>query len=77
MQCEALTKQLGDRVAFPKTCQYADTVASYWSLKEVDLQPQCVVLPESAEEVSWVVQILSAGKELGNEHCQFAIRGGG
>ncbi|KAF2795486.1 oxidoreductase [Melanomma pulvis-pyrius CBS 109.77] len=69
--------QSHNRVAFPNTHEYSKSIASYWSLKEVEVHPKCVVLPESAEEVSKVVLTLSAGMEVWKERCQFAIRGGG
>nr|AIW00665.1 FAD/FMN-dependent oxidoreductase [Shiraia sp. slf14] len=75
--CEAVAKQLKDRVAFPEGKAYSQSVNSYWSLKEVEIHPSCVVLPESADEVSQIVQTLSAGMHVFKDQCQFAIRGAG
>ncbi|KAH7084743.1 oxidoreductase [Paraphoma chrysanthemicola] len=75
--CEAIQKQLSDRVAFPEGKKYSQSVESYFSLKEVDIHPSCVILPESADEVSQIVQTLSAGYHAWKEQCRFAIRGAG
>lgn len=77
LQCEALSKQLGSRVALLGSHEYSNTVSSYWSLKEVEVRPKCIVLPQSAEEVSMAVRTLAAGLELFSDSCRFAIRGGG
>ncbi|KAH4050217.1 hypothetical protein HBI56_063040 [Parastagonospora nodorum] len=75
--CEAIAKQLKSRVAFPNNQQFTASVGSYYSLKEQDIQPRCVVLPESADEVSQVVQTLSAGIHVWQDRCRYAIRGAG
>ncbi|KAL6705701.1 hypothetical protein ACN47E_006490 [Coniothyrium glycines] len=75
--CEALAKHMKSRVLLPDQHKYDESVASYWSLKETDIRPSCVVLPESANEVSQVVHLLSAGARVLNDKCRFAIRGAG
>lgn len=76
-KCEAIQKQLSDRVAFPEGKKYSQSIESYFSLKEVDIHPSCVILPESADEVSQVIHTLSAGYHAWKEQCRFAIRGAG
>ncbi|KXH60168.1 FAD binding domain-containing protein [Colletotrichum salicis] len=77
-QCEALTKSMGNNiVAFPNGAAYKSSIGSYFSLKEADLKPACVVMPESAHDVSLAVRTLTAGAEAFDGKCQFAIRGGG
>ncbi|KAF2230547.1 oxidoreductase [Viridothelium virens] len=66
-----------DRVVFPNATAYSDSVGSYWSLKNVDIHPNCIVLPESSEEVSTAISILSSGANIWQDKCQFAVRGGG
>ena len=66
-----------DHVVFPNATAYSESIGSYWSLKNVDIHPSCVVLPESAEEVSAAVSTLSIGASLWQDQCQFAVRGGG
>ncbi|KAF4440593.1 FAD binding domain-containing protein [Fusarium austroafricanum] len=76
--CEALAKSLGHHmVAFPNEPAYASSVGSYFSLKNADLQPACVVLPKSAQDVSIAVRTLTLGAGVWEGRCQFAIRGGG
>lgn len=76
-QCEALYKGLGDRVVFPNATAYSTSIGSYWSLKNVDVHPSCVILPSSAEDVSAAVTTLTLGATVWQDKCQFAVRGGG
>lgn len=64
-------------VAFPKDAAYRSSSGSYFSLKNVDLEPACIVLPESAQHVSAAVQTLTRGFVRWDDQCRFAIRGGG
>ncbi|KAK6215223.1 FAD binding domain-containing protein [Colletotrichum tabaci] len=76
--CEALAKSLGHSVvAFPNGAAYKLSVGSYFSLKEADLKPACIVMPNSAHDVSVAVRTLTAGADIWDGKCQFAIRGGG
>ncbi|KAH8730330.1 oxidoreductase [Phaeosphaeriaceae sp. PMI808] len=77
MKCEAIAKQFKKRVVFPEEQNYSQFLNSFWSLKQTDIHPRCVVLPESADEVSQVVQTLSIGVHEWEGQCQFAIRGAG
>ncbi|KAF2172665.1 hypothetical protein M409DRAFT_62416 [Zasmidium cellare ATCC 36951] len=56
---------------------YSSSVGSYFSLKNVELQPSCVALPRSAEDVSAAIRTLSLGAHVWKDQCQFGIRGGG
>ncbi|KAI0198890.1 FAD binding domain-containing protein [Astrocystis sublimbata] len=69
--CNALSKHLPhDQVYSPSTPSYVDRIKSYFSVSAA-LQPWCIVLPSSAQEVSSVIQILT-------EHqCPFGILSGG
>jgi len=49
----------------------ADLVGQYYAVQNEELIPQCVVQPETAEQVSRVVTVL---KEL---ECIFAVKSGG
>lgn len=69
---------LGDKiVVFPSDPAYKSSSGSYFSLKNVDLHPTCIVLPKSVEQVSAAVQTLTRGFVEWGEQCKFAIRGGG
>ncbi|PSN62384.1 oxidoreductase [Corynespora cassiicola Philippines] len=68
---------LHNRVAFPDSKSYLDFLGSYWSVKEVDVRPNCIISPRSATEVSQVVRVITAKSQSLNETCKFAIKGGG
>ena len=76
-KCEALAKQLDHLVFLPNSSAYTQSIGSYWSLKNVDVHPSCVVLPESPLHVSVALSTLAAGAHVWSDRCQFAIRGGG
>lgn len=77
-QCDALYKVLGkDKVIFPAAKTYSDSIASYWSLKNTEIHPSCVVQPRTADQVSLSVSTLTLGAKAYEAKCQFAIRGGG
>ncbi|TKX25781.1 FAD-linked oxidoreductase-like protein 1 [Elsinoe australis] len=68
---------MGDKVVFPNAKAFSQSVGSYWSLKNTEIHPSCIVLPSSAQEVSEAVSTLSLGATVWKDRCQFAIRGGG
>ncbi|RYO80227.1 hypothetical protein DL766_009286 [Monosporascus sp. MC13-8B] len=70
--CRALAKvgSLAGKVVYPDTELYEDRLDSYWS-KSAALEPWCMVLPLTAEDVSSVVKVISKKK------CPFGIRSGG
>ncbi|KLU85117.1 FAD binding domain-containing protein [Magnaporthiopsis poae ATCC 64411] len=79
-QCALLSqqKELAGRVYAPQAAEYAAQQATYWSLDNALRGPECIVLPQSAEEVAAAVKALSTG---GNSRppprCQFAVRSAG
>lgn len=66
-------------MSYPLGAAYKNSLASYWSLQEVTLTPQCVVEPQSTKDVSTAVFVLSLLSRRTNfsSECQFAIRGAG
>lgn len=64
-------------VVFPGETAYTSSVGSYFSLKNSESQPACIVIPKSAENVSNAVNTLTHGADVWKDQCQFAIRGGG
>lgn len=56
---------------------YADLSDCYWSLKNVEIQPSCVALPESAKDVAIALSTMSLGATVWKDKCQFAVKGGG
>ncbi|CAJ2500423.1 Uu.00g032760.m01.CDS01 [Anthostomella pinea] len=69
--CQALSQtHLGDKVYYPHTAVYDERLESYWSVSAA-LQPWCMVLPSTAEDVSLTI------KALTEHQCPFGIRSGG
>ena len=61
----------------PKSAAYLTTENSYWSFQERSLTPTCIFVPDSAQDVSKAVSILSAQSNKNNnkDKCRFAIKG--
>ncbi|KAL4928152.1 FAD-binding oxidoreductase [Aspergillus undulatus] len=73
--CAALaSSEIGDKVLYPEDPAYNKSVTSYWAVN-VQLEPNCIVQPESAEDVSIAVQTLTEAG--GSNPCKFAVRSGG
>lgn len=70
--CEEMSTALPERVSTPLTLSYTSEVNSYWSTALHDAKPACLVLPESAEEVSVTVKVLNKYPDV-----QFAVKSGG
>lgn len=73
-KCAALTHALKEKVFYPNDTQYSTSLNSYWSL-QARLNPDCIVRPLSANDVSKAVETLV--KQPKGRQCQFAIRSGG
>lgn len=74
-QCNALlNSEISDKVVFPNNKAYETSVHSYWAVN-VQLQPNCIVQPLSANDVSVAVRTLS--NSIPGESCKFAVRSGG
>ncbi|GLB09914.1 hypothetical protein AtubIFM57258_005846 [Aspergillus tubingensis] len=80
--CLGLATVLGqDKVSFPDTAAYEASQGSYFAQQNSELQPSCVVFPDSADDVSIVITSISAISsgvpDYQKAGCQFAIRSGG
>ncbi|KAF3059780.1 Bifunctional solanapyrone synthase [Daldinia childiae] len=77
----AMSASLGEKVAFPGNQKYSSSISSYHSQQESHLEPLCIVIPTTSEDVSVAVRSLSSiAESLGDyeqSSCQFAIRSGG
>lgn len=80
-QCALLRWRLKGKVVFPDAITYQNSQAAYWSLQESFLMPSCIVRPESTQDVSAAVSVLTSISRfapfLGEGRCSFAIRSGG
>lgn len=83
IQCFALLSALGNKVFLPDTSQYNESLNSYWSQQAASVEPACIFTPETTEDVSIAVQILTVpdfGLTLDanlTPTCPFAVRSGG
>ena len=71
-QCGALARggALRNKVHMRGTPSFDDSIDSIWSLSARQ-EPWCVILPESAEDASKVMKVIS------RHQCPFAVRSGG
>ncbi|KAK2666767.1 FAD-binding, type PCMH, subdomain 2 [Fusarium oxysporum f. sp. vasinfectum] len=69
--CDALANipQLKNKVYMPETTQYGQRLKTYYSANAA-LEPWCMVMPESTQDVSWVAKVVS------KHSCPFGIRSG-
>ncbi|KAJ5635607.1 FAD-binding domain-containing protein [Penicillium longicatenatum] len=72
--CETLRRELPGAVYFPGSTGYTDTLASYFSREEQELEPSCVIKPTNSSEISTAIQTIHSFLDSG---VQFAVRGGG
>ena len=70
--CAEINAALVDRVWTQGDSDYTSEVNSYWSTALRDAKPACVVLPQSAEEVSSAVKVLNKYRDV-----EFAVKSGG
>lgn len=68
--CSKLSSLYTDKLIYPNSTNYTTEATAQWDLRST-LEPACIFLPTSAEEVA------SAVTELVACDAQFAVRGGG
>ena len=71
----ALANVLGDRVSYPNSTVYTNSLAGYSSIFNSELSPAIVVKPVSAEEVATVIKTVRSYPNA--KGCKIAIRGEG
>lgn len=64
-----------DKLAYPESPAYDESLASYYSAQQAGIRPACIVTPKTVQDVSEAVKILATHTEKGP--CKFAIRSGG
>jgi FAD/FMN-containing dehydrogenase len=69
--CSELSTLLPNKVWLPKTTFYSSSTQSYF-FRESRLNPNCVIVPSSTDDVSRTIKVLTA-----NPSVKFAIKGGG
>ena len=70
--CDEISAALADRVWTQSDKDYKSETNSYWSTALRDAKPACVVLPQSADEVSSAVKVLNKYPDV-----EFAVKSGG
>lgn len=70
--CDEISATIADRVWTANNKDYRSETKSYWSTALHDPKPDCVVLPQSAEEVSAAVKVLNKYPDV-----EFAVKSGG
>jgi FAD/FMN-containing dehydrogenase len=71
-----LSLLLKGKVYFPDSPAYMASLGSYFSLQETAVHPLCIVSPQTAQDVSAAVSVLTTAYQP-SSGCQFAIRSGG
>lgn len=70
--CKEIAAAIPGRVSYPLSIPYIKETQSYWSTALRELQPACLVLPESVEEVSVTIKVLNKYPDV-----KFAAKSGG
>ncbi|KAL4749885.1 hypothetical protein BDW72DRAFT_124949 [Aspergillus terricola var. indicus] len=73
--CDKLASILDNRVVTSSSAAYKESVSSYFSFQEQNLQPACVIQPATAQELSAAIVLLA--RDHHDHGQQFAIRSGG
>lgn len=76
LQCSTLSSLLSGKVFGIGSDAYTSSLNSYFSLQQAQVQPACVVLPETTHDVSEAVYALTSSDSPGHG-CEFAVRSGG
>ncbi|KAM7194542.1 hypothetical protein V8F20_007898 [Naviculisporaceae sp. PSN 640] len=72
--CQVIAAQMPGRVIFPSDSAYNAAQSSYYAGQARDMQPGCIFMPRTTDEVSRFVKTI--GSRSGSD-AKFAIRGGG
>ncbi|KAK3673913.1 hypothetical protein LTR78_006115 [Recurvomyces mirabilis] len=75
--CSGLSFVFGNKISYPNSTVYDTSVASYWSLQEAQVEPNCVFKPTTTTDVQLAVFLLHIGGKLFPGQCEFAVRSGG
>lgn len=72
--CQVVATEFPGRVIFPSDTVYAAAQGSYYDGQARDMNPGCIFIPMTTDEVSWFVKTVEARTE---PDSKFAVRGGG
>ncbi|KAI0808880.1 FAD-binding domain-containing protein [Xylaria sp. FL0064] len=74
--CLTLARLFNGTVSYPDSSTYAASLASYFTSQQTAIHPRCIVTPNSADEVSTILRVLT-NETSANSACPFAVRAGG
>ncbi|KAF2196370.1 FAD-binding domain-containing protein [Delitschia confertaspora ATCC 74209] len=75
--CTALDFFLPKKVFTELHPAYSISQLSFWSAQEQRLNPACILIPESQEDVQLAVTVLNVGVKAEIASCKFSVRGAG
>ena len=64
-------------MVFPRDNAYSRSISSFFSVRNQEIHPSCIVRPTTAVEVSTAVKTLTLGATVWDDKCQFGVRGAG
>ncbi|KAJ0114775.1 hypothetical protein J7T55_004516 [Diaporthe amygdali] len=74
--CPELASTVADgKLGYPDSPEYNASLESYYSVQQESIRPACIVFPQTIQDVSDAVKVLT--KHTINGLCKFAIRSGG
>lgn len=75
--CELIDRQIPDRISYPKSPVYNESISSYYSGQGRDIQPGCIFRPKDETEVSAFLKLVTANIGGCSSLPKFAVRSGG
>jgi FAD/FMN-containing dehydrogenase len=78
--CQQVIEHMPNRISYMSSSAFNESISTYFSAQESELEPECIFSPEDASEVSQFVKLLSAHTEHSqnlSSPTQIAVRSGG
>lgn len=76
-QCSRVAEAVGaSKVVYPNDEAYRRSIASYWGPRPREVQPGCVVLAQSSQDVATAIATVTNSRTRAG-FCLFAVRSGG
>lgn len=75
--CELLDSELPNRISYPSSPAYNESVSSYYSGQERDIRPGCIFRPFDEPDVSLFLKLVTTKIDECSTLPKFAVRSGG
>lgn len=75
--CQLIDAELPNRISYPETPVYNESISSYYSGQERDIRPGCIFRPLDTTEVSSFVKLVTTEIHGCSKLPKFAVRSGG